>query len=163
LYYYFICCCGLKVYVWKCFRDCFSKVLCSCSVLTVVVSWFIPSIIVKKYWKNLPWVSDSLLHYHLSLLVVLFMLMEWDYVSEMWSPMGLSLISQMIYVYGVSQWNDIDRAKLKNSRERPVSLPLCSPQTPHGLTRVWTQASTLRGQRLTAWAMAQSIDGVFFL
>jgi hypothetical protein len=52
------------------------------------------------------------------------MLMGWDYVSEMWSPMGLSLIPQMIYVYGVSQWNDIDRANWRTQRKTCIITSL---------------------------------------
>jgi hypothetical protein len=36
-------------------------------------------------------------------------------------------------------------------------VPLCPPQIPHGATRDRTQASAVRGQRLTAWAMARPI------
>jgi hypothetical protein len=39
--------------------------------------------------------------------------------------------------------------------EKPVPVPLCPPQTPHGLARDRTRASTVRGRRLTAWAMAR--------
>jgi hypothetical protein len=34
--------------------------------------------------------------------------------------------------------------------EKPVSVPLCPPQTPHGLTRVRTRASAVEGRQLTA-------------
>jgi hypothetical protein len=37
----------------------------------------------------------------------------------------------------------------------PVPVPLCPPQIPHGLSRDRTRASTVRGWRLTAWAMAR--------
>jgi hypothetical protein len=33
------------------------------------------------------------------------------------------------------QWNKTDRGKPKNSGEKPVPVPLCPPQIPHGLTR----------------------------
>jgi hypothetical protein len=38
---------------------------------------------------------------------------------------------------------------------KPVPVPLCPPQIPHGLTRDRTLASAVRGRRLTAWAMAR--------
>jgi hypothetical protein len=60
--------------------------------------------------------------------------------------MGLLNIPHMICKYGEPQWNDIDRGKLKNSTEKPVQVPLCPLQIPHGLT----QASMVRGQQLTA-------------
>jgi hypothetical protein len=53
------------------------------------------------------------------------------------------------------RWNEIDRGKPKYSGEKPVPVPFCPPQNPHGLTRDRTRASAVRGRRLTAWAMAQ--------
>jgi hypothetical protein len=53
------------------------------------------------------------------------------------------------------RWNLIDGGKPKYSGEKPVPVPLCPPQIPHGLTRDRTQASVVRGRRLTAWAMAR--------
>jgi hypothetical protein len=43
--------------------------------------------------------------------------------------------------------------------EKSVSVPLCPPQIPHGLTRNRTRASAVRGRRLTAWAMARPFKG----
>jgi hypothetical protein len=78
------------------------------------------------------------------------MSMGWDYVSELRPATGLLFIPQIIYEYGEPRWNDTDRGKPKNSREKPVPVPLCPPQIPHGLT----QASAVRDRWLTAWAMA---------
>jgi hypothetical protein len=50
----------------------------------------------------------------------------------------------MIYLQG----------KPKNS-EKTCLVPLCPSQIPHGLTRARTRAYAVRGQRLTAWAMAR--------
>jgi hypothetical protein len=52
-------------------------------------------------------------------------------------------------------WNETDRGKPKYSGQKPVPVPLCPPQIPHGLTRDWTRASAVGGRRLTAWAMAR--------
>jgi hypothetical protein len=41
------------------------------------------------------------------------------------------------------------------TRIKPVPVLLCPPQIPHRLTGVLTQASAVRGQRLTARAMAR--------
>jgi hypothetical protein len=38
--------------------------------------------------------------------------------------------------------------------QKPVPVPLCPPQIPHGLTRVQTQTFAVRGWQLTARAMA---------
>jgi hypothetical protein len=51
------------------------------------------------------------------------------------------------------EWNR--QGKTDNSGEKPVPVPLCPPQTPHGLTRDRTRASAVEGRRLTAWAMAR--------
>jgi hypothetical protein len=44
--------------------------------------------------------------------------------------------------------------------EKPVPVPLCLPQIPHGLTRDRTRASAVSGRRLTAWAMARLSSGL---
>jgi len=36
------------------------------------------------------------------------------------------------------QWNDSDRGKTEVHGEKPVSVPLCTPQISHGLTGDWT-------------------------
>jgi hypothetical protein len=48
------------------------------------------------------------------------------------------------------RWNEIDRGKLKYLGEERVPVPLCPPQTLHGLTRDRTRASAVGGRRLTA-------------
>jgi hypothetical protein len=52
------------------------------------------------------------------------------------------------------RWNEIDRVK-------PVPVPLCLPQIPHGLTRdrTWVSAA-VGGQRLTGWAMARPSEAL---
>jgi hypothetical protein len=40
--------------------------------------------------------------------------------------------------------------EIKLTGEKPVPVPLCPPQIPHGLTRDRTWASAVRGWRLTA-------------
>jgi hypothetical protein len=51
------------------------------------------------------------------------------------------------------EWNW--QGKTEVLGEKPVPVPLCPPQIPHGLTRDRTRASAVRGRRLTAWAMAR--------
>jgi hypothetical protein len=41
------------------------------------------------------------------------------------------------------QWNETDRGKPEERGEKPVPVPLCQPQIPHGLTRDRTQASAV--------------------
>jgi hypothetical protein len=52
-------------------------------------------------------------------------------------------------------WNYTDRGKPEEFGERPIPVRLCPPQISYGLTRARTRASAVRGQRLTAWAMAR--------
>jgi hypothetical protein len=51
------------------------------------------------------------------------------------------------------EWNWRENRSTRG--EKPFPVPLCPPQIPHGLTRDQTQASAVRGRRLTAWAMAR--------
>jgi hypothetical protein len=70
----------------------------------------------------------------------------------------LLLIPQMVYEYGDPvewYWS----GKSKNSQEKPIPVPLCPPQIPHGPTRSRTQPSVVRGRRLTAWAIGMVITG----
>jgi hypothetical protein len=46
------------------------------------------------------------------------------------------------------------QGKTEELGEKPVPVPLCPPQIPHGLTQARTRASAVRCQRLTTWAMA---------
>lgn len=49
--------------------------------------------------------------------------------------------------------------KKRELGEKHVPMVLCRPQIPRGMTRVKPWASTVRGGRLTAWAMAQPSVG----
>jgi hypothetical protein len=56
------------------------------------------------------------------------------------------------------EWNW--QGKTEIFERKPVPVPLCPPQIPHGLTRNRTRASAVRGRRLTAWAMARPLDNL---
>jgi hypothetical protein len=51
------------------------------------------------------------------------------------------------------EWNLHGKTEILG--EKPVPLPLCPPQIPHGLTRDRARPSAVRGRRLTSWAMAR--------
>jgi hypothetical protein len=77
---------------------------------------------------------------------------------QAWMPTYVSTlrIPQMIWVWRATvEW--YWQGKTEELWEKPVPVSLCPPQIPHGLTRVWTRASAVRGQWLTTWAMAQPI------
>jgi hypothetical protein len=47
------------------------------------------------------------------------------------------------------------QGKIEELGEKPVLVPLWSPQIPHGLTRAQNWAFAVRNRQLTAWAMAR--------
>jgi hypothetical protein len=47
------------------------------------------------------------------------------------------------------------QGKTEELGNKPVPVPLCPLQIPHGLNRARTRASAVKGRRLTAWAMAR--------
>jgi hypothetical protein len=47
------------------------------------------------------------------------------------------------------------QGKTEELGEKPVPVPLCPPQIPHGLTRARIRSSAVRGRRLTTWAMVR--------
>jgi hypothetical protein len=51
------------------------------------------------------------------------------------------------------EWNW--QGKTQELGEKPVPVPLCPPQIPHGLTRDRIRASAVGGRRVTAWVMAR--------
>jgi hypothetical protein len=67
--------------------------------------------------------------------LLLFVLMGWDYVSELRPPTGLLFIPQMTGEYRELRWNDIDGGKPKKIEEKPVPVPISPPQIPLELGR----------------------------
>jgi hypothetical protein len=67
------------------------------------------------------------------------------------------IIIIIIFLVMEYRWNEIDRGD-RNTRGKPVPVPLCPQQIPRALTRDRTQASALAGRRLTAWAMARPLN-----
>jgi hypothetical protein len=67
----------------------------------------------------------------------------------------MKMISFFVFPYNRApvEWNCQGKTELLV--EKPVPVPLCPSQIPHGLTRDRTRASVVRGRRLTAWAMAR--------
>jgi hypothetical protein len=51
------------------------------------------------------------------------------------------------------EWNWQGKTEVLGGK--PVPVPLCPQQTPHGLTRDRTRVSAVEGRRLTAWAVAR--------
>jgi hypothetical protein len=79
--------------------------------------------------------------------------MGWDYVSELRPPTGQLFVPQVTSME--RHGGMILRGENRRTwREKPVPVPLLPPQIPHELTRAWSHASAVRGQRLTTWATA---------
>jgi hypothetical protein len=74
-------------------------------------------------------------------LFMLFMSTGWDCVSELHPLSGLLLIPQMLYDHGQWRWTDVED---RRTRRRPIAVPLCPTQNPHGLTGA---NRGLRGER----------------
>jgi hypothetical protein len=86
-------------------------------------------------------------------------IMKWDYISELLPLVDILFISHVIWVWrAMVEWYII--GKTRELREKPVPVPLCPPQIPHGLIWTWTWASTVRGRQLTFWAMARLLHSV---
>jgi hypothetical protein len=76
--------------------------------------------------------------------------------THAWMPSYVSIlrIPQMIWVWRPTmEW--YWQAKTEELGEKPVPVPLCPPQIPHGFTQERTRASEVGGRRLTTWAMAR--------
>jgi hypothetical protein len=54
------------------------------------------------------------------------------------------------------QWYEIIDGRTEVLGEKPVPVPLCPPQIPHGLTQDQTRAPVVGGQQLPARAMAHA-------
>jgi hypothetical protein len=75
---------------------------------------------------------------------------------------GVGLVPKRGCLLRIPQMTSVWRAtvewywqgKTEEVGEKPVPVPLCPSQIPHGLTRGRTLASAVRGRRLTTWAMA---------
>jgi hypothetical protein len=61
-------------------------------------------------------------------------------------------VMKMISVFS-AEWNWQGKAEVLG--EKPVPVPLCPPQNPHGMNRDRTRASAVGDRRLTPWAMAR--------
>jgi hypothetical protein len=59
-----------------------------------------------------------------------------------------------MYEYGDPRWNDVDRGNPKISYKNLSRCQMCS-LIPHGLNRVRTRVSVVRGRRLTTLAIAR--------
>jgi hypothetical protein len=76
--------------------------------------------------------------------------------TQAWMPTYVSIlrIPQMIWVWRATvEW--YWQGKTEELGEKPVPVPLCPQQIPHGLTQARTRASAVRVRRLTTWAMAR--------
>jgi hypothetical protein len=80
------------------------------------------------------------------MMLLLFMSMRWNYISQMQPPTGLLLYtqeSQMTYEHGEPRWNNTEKANGRTRRETCPSV-ICPPQIPHGLNRVRTRDSAVK-------------------
>jgi hypothetical protein len=120
------------------FRNfCIVFLLCSCYSLLVFFSEISTSIILGSFS-----VQES--EFKLVELFKTFFPWRWGGSStQPWMPAYVSIlrIPQMIWVWRATvEW--YWQGKTKELGEKPVPVPLCPPQIPHGLTQARTRAST---------------------
>jgi hypothetical protein len=110
-------------------------------------------------FSSLNQLTRLVVHEYFIISVIYFFSWTWAGSStQAWLPTYVSIlrIPQMIWVWRATvEW--YWQGKTEKVGEKPVPVPLCPPQTPHGLTRGRTRASALRGRRLTTWAMARPV------
>jgi hypothetical protein len=92
------------------------------------------------------------------LLLSLFMSVGWEDVSELRSPTGLLLIPQKVYENGQPRWNDTGRGN-RRSRRQTCPCVILSTANPILTNSGSNPDLEVRGQGLTAWAMAGPTDG----
>jgi hypothetical protein len=79
----------------------------------------------------------------------------WDWVHLIRRPLtGLLYQPRMIDECGAVGGMRIGKGN-RNTRKKPVPMPLCPPQIPHDLTWARTRAAAVGSRRLTSWATAR--------
>jgi hypothetical protein len=86
-------------------------------------------------------------------------------VGSKMGPLGTSATEWPIIPdpgdYGDGEFGEMKTGRENRStRRKPAPAPLRPPQIPFDQTRVWTRATAVRSQRLTAWAMARPLPVV---
>jgi hypothetical protein len=94
--------------------------------------------------------------YHHTLLLwtilMMFMSMLWECVSELRTQTGLLFIPHMIHDNVEPRWKLLTGESQRNLEKM---LPVCLPTISHRLNWVKTRADKVNGRLLTAWAMGQ--------
>jgi len=75
---------------------------------------------------------------------------------------------QMVWLYAVGDRRKAEpgaldewwQKKIEVLREKPVPVPLCSPQIPHKLAWYWPWASEIKDRRITAWTAHSFLTSV---
>jgi hypothetical protein len=105
------------------------------------------------------------------IIIIIIVTMGWDCLYGTAADNGPIVHPKVdAWVNMEQRWNDIDRGKPKNSREKSLPVPLCPPQIPHWLPWARTTASAVKRQRLTVCAMARpktwfkivNLTGIYF-
>jgi hypothetical protein len=77
-------------------------------------------------------------------------------VERLWTAAinAPTVILQVIYKHEQPWWNGSDWGKPNNAETKPVPVPLCPSQIPHGLTPARNRTSAVRDLKLTTWTIA---------
>jgi hypothetical protein len=89
-----------------------------CFILAITMKFSLHVVInfLVVWW----WTNTILPHNLLKAILLLFMSMGWDYVSELQPLTGLLVIPQMAYEYREPRWNNVGRRKPKSSEENLI-------------------------------------------
>jgi hypothetical protein len=91
------------------------------------------------------------------------LLLQWGQTMTLWNWTSNGPFvhpPDNIWVNMEQRWNDDGKAERLGVK--PVPVPPCPPQIPHGLTCERTRASSVRIRQLTAWAMTRPYTVVRF-
>jgi hypothetical protein len=123
----------------------------SSQVLVVTDYW--PVLFQKQNWPFLFPVSSSKPPPHPSSVFFVFKCPAADATGapHPWGLLCNPVMSFFVFPCNIAleEWNWQGRTEVLG--EKPVPVPLCPPQIPHGLAR----DRAVRGRRLTAWGMAR--------
>jgi hypothetical protein len=101
------------------------------------------------------WISNvSKSTYHLAFAPHFFPSLGWSGTESTITEATTGLLCQprMMVDHACGAFGGMFGRGYRSTRRKPVTIPLCSPQIPHNLTRSRTRAAAVGSRRPTAWA-----------
>jgi hypothetical protein len=111
-----------------------------------------PKTFLEAIYKS--YISNGIL-WNFSLLVVIFLGVEWDWLHLIRRP----LTGLLYQPWAIDECGAVSGIRISNENRNtwrlPALTPICPPKMPHDLTWAQTRAAAVESRRLTAWAMAR--------